>query len=178
MNGQHELQPFAPDPAVADLRLTASLRRDGDSLRLQHRLQGPLDTVVLEAPAPEPERRDGLWQSTCLECFLTAPGEEAYWEINLSPAGHWNLYRLSGYRRDLSPEPAFTRLPFQVRRGPGVLELDLACSLPPGLAGAPVITASLCAVIAHRGGSTSYWALAHPATEPDFHHRGGFQLSL
>jgi hypothetical protein len=36
----------------------------------------------------------------------------------------------------------------------------------------------LTAVIETATGEKSYWALHHPAEKPDFHHRGGFALSL
>ena len=36
----------------------------------------------------------------------------------------------------------------------------------------------LSAVIEDTAGSLSYWALHHPRSKPDFHHRGGFILRL
>jgi hypothetical protein len=36
----------------------------------------------------------------------------------------------------------------------------------------------LSAVIEANDGSRSYWALLHPESRPDFHHRAGFILSL
>jgi hypothetical protein len=33
-------------------------------------------------------------------------------------------------------------------------------------------------VIEDDQGRISYWALAHPASKPDFHHRDGFALVL
>ena len=36
----------------------------------------------------------------------------------------------------------------------------------------------LSAVIEEKGGNMSWWALAHPGEEPDFHHPDGFQLRL
>jgi hypothetical protein len=36
----------------------------------------------------------------------------------------------------------------------------------------------LSAVIEEKGGSKSYWALAHPPGAPDFHHQEAFALEL
>ena len=47
-----------------------------------------------------PRRRDRLWEETCLELFLGEEGSERYWEFNLSPAGHWNVYRFEFYVSD------------------------------------------------------------------------------
>jgi hypothetical protein len=38
--------------------------------------------------------------------------------------------------------------------------------------------AAVSAVIEQHDGAISYWALAHPAGKPDFHHRDGFVLKL
>jgi hypothetical protein len=37
---------------------------------------------------------------------------------------------------------------------------------------------SLTAVIEETNGRKSYWALAHAAGKPDFHHKDGFILEL
>ncbi len=37
---------------------------------------------------------------------------------------------------------------------------------------------ALSAVIEETDGRLSYWALAHPAAKPDFHHAEAFVLSL
>ena len=37
---------------------------------------------------------------------------------------------------------------------------------------------ALCVVIEELDGALSYWALAHPAPRPDFHHPDGFALEI
>lgn len=167
----------------------------GVQLLLRYTLRGAA-AVLFPAPSTCPQRRDGLWQHTCLEAFL-APvggedpiGEQPYWEFNLAPSGDWNVYRLETYRQGLRPEPFITELPFSVerpRRASALephalelpaLELSLSCSLPPPLAGAAALQVGLSAVIEDHGGQLSYWALSHPGPEADFHHRGGWTLRL
>ncbi|MCP9882555.1 DOMON-like domain-containing protein [Cyanobium sp. Alchichica 3B3-8F6] len=109
---------------------------EADTLEIAYQLQGDLARLSLPAPASQPERRDLLWQTTCLELFLARQGANGYWEFNLSPAGHWNVYRLEGYRQGLTPEPAYQQLLFQVEQhGAGFttqqLTLTLRCPLPP-----------------------------------------------
>jgi hypothetical protein len=144
-------------------------------LRLAYELSGPLELLRIPPPQPRPQRRDGLWQHTCLEAFLAVPDQEGYWELNLAPAGHWNLYRLDGYRRNLRPEPALRALPVEVVRTPGSLELRATLPVPAPLAEAGELEVGLSAVLEHADGDLSYWALAHPAGEPDFHWRGGWR---
>ena len=40
-----------------------------------------------------------------------------------------------------------------------------------------LVAIALCAVIERTDGELEYWALNHPAPQPDFHHRDGFVLS-
>lgn len=163
----------------AALRLQARAERHGGTLQLAYTLSGPLETLRIPPPGRAPERRDGLWQHTCLEAFLGVAGQERYWELNLAPSGHWNLYRLDGYRRHLRPEQALQALPIAVALSPANLELRAHLPLPAGLAQACerelAIELGLSAVLEHRDGQLSYWALAHPPGEPDFHWRGGWR---
>ena len=148
---------------------SSDLGRLGERLRVNYQLSGPCDDLWLPEPAPRPQRLDELWQSTCLECFLARPGEESYWEVNLAPSGHWNVYRLEGYRQGLTPETACSRAPRLERQDPWpavAFQMDLM--LPPALAEAPVLEVGVTAVIATRGGAISYWALQHPGEQADF----------
>ena len=171
------LRSFAPPPA--SLALAGSVQRDGDRLRLQYRLEDPEGLVLLPpASAAAPRRCDELWTSTCFELFLAEPGTGPYWEANLSPSGDWNLYRLSGYREGLAPEPAISALPFAVERQGGglALRVDLDLGALP-LAGRPLELA-VTAVLELRDGEILYWALAHAGAEADFHRREGFLLRI
>lgn len=180
------LRPFETTACCAHLALTGKVERRGQGpdalLLLQYELwansPAALATVHWPLARPTPERLDGLWSSTCCEAFLAVAGEEAYRELNLSPAGHWNLYRLSGYRQNLTADQGLTDLPIQTNRLSDGWQLTVCLPLGPlGLAAKP-LDLGITAVLEHRGGALSYWALTHPAPEADFHHRGGFQLHL
>jgi len=170
------LRSFAPPPT--SLALAGSVRRDGDHLSLRYRLEDPEGLVLLPPATAAPRRCYDLWTSTCFELFLAEPGAEPYWEVNLAPNGDWNLFRLSGYRQGLAPEPAIVDLPFVVERAGGGLDLmvtlDLG-SLP--LAGRPLELA-VTAVVELRDGEILYWALRHPGEQADFHRRDGFLLRI
>jgi hypothetical protein len=170
------LRSFAPPPA--SLALAGSVQRDGDRLSLHYRLEDPEALVLVPPAIAAPRRCYDLWTSTCFEFFLAEPGAEPYWEGNLAPNGDWNLFRLTGYRQGLAPEPAINALPFVVERAGG--GLDLAVTLDLGallLAGRPVELA-VTAVVELRNGEILYWALRHPGEQADFHWREGFGLRL
>ncbi|MEA5442586.1 DOMON-like domain-containing protein [Cyanobium gracile] len=172
------LCPFDGGRASPDLQLGGEINREGRRLLLRFRLAGAMASVHLPAAVAAPARRDGLWATTCFECFWGVEGERPYWELNLSPAGHWNLYRLEDYRDGLRPEPGYDLPPHRVIRDAGELTLDLDLPLPQELAEEVPLQVGITSVIEDRSGQLSYWALTHPGTEPDFHRRDAFLLRL
>jgi hypothetical protein len=176
------LRPFGRPAAELGLALTGRLARQGEWLRVLYLLRGDLDAVCWpEARSGAAERADGLWQHTCFELFLAAEGAAPYWEVNLSPSGAWNLYRLDAYRRGLRPESDRVALPFVLRRTAEGVELELELALPADLARAcqeRALRLGVSAVIERREGELSYWALAHGGAEADFHRREDFLLRL
>lgn len=91
------------------------------------------------------------------------------------------------HRHPATACPALLGVTVEVGRADDTLTL-LAC-LPaaalPGAAAAPPLFAAgarwalgLSAVIEQSDGALSYWALAHPRPQPDFHHRGGWAARL
>jgi hypothetical protein len=169
------LRPFDREPWLESLRLEASAQWQVGVLHLAFALADPEGTVLIPDPSPAPQRRDGLWQSTCLEAFFAVGGEPQYWELNLAPSGHWNLYRLEAYRQGLQPEAAISTLPHQLQRSPNGLELQLDLPLQPLIQPTAELELSLTAVLDQRGHGCSYWAWDHVAAEPDFHQRSSFQ---
>ena len=126
-------------------------------------------------------RKNGLWEETCFEFFLGVKGSERYWEFNLSPSGHWNVYRFKSYRQGMQEEPAFTSLPFSVQLYSNSLLLSLGLGLDkiiPQEQVSEVLQVALSAVIKTRDGKTTYWALTHPGPQADFHRRDGFIIEL
>jgi len=169
------LHPFEAGAPWDQLSLEARLVWEGSRLSIRYRLSGDLALVRIPTSDTKPERRDGLWQTTCLEFFVAVVGAEPYWEFNLSPAGHWNVYRLDGYRLGLRPEPAFPALPFTVAQTADAFELQGAWDLSVLVEPQQPLAMAITAVVELRSGAIGYWALAHPGPEPDFHRRDGFR---
>jgi hypothetical protein len=161
-----------PHPATpsAGLHIHVQARRRDDVLSLEYRLTGPVAALRLP-PTSGRKRTDGLWRTTCFEAF--AGRGDGYAEYNLSPSGAWAAYGLDGYRKGMKPleQPA----PLIVtRRTDKTLVVTADVLLPPEADG----RIGLSAVIETLDGAISYWALAHPAEKPDFHHPDSFLLTL
>lgn len=171
------LTPFPGGPPLP-LRISATISRQGTRLSLTYTLTGEVAGVAWPAPAATPQRQDQLWQHTCCECFLARPEESGYWEANLSPAGHWQLYHFDGYRAGMRPEAAPAPPVIVATFGPDTLSLAATLDLAPLLAPDQPLLLGVTMVVRTASGSISYWALTHPAAQPDFHHRAGWTLAL
>jgi hypothetical protein len=158
-------------------RLEGRVERNGAHFFLETALRGDLESLVIPTFAPQPQRRDNLWETTCFECFLAPLDGAEYWELNLSPSGHWQSYRFADYRqgRDLALglDPVF-QIHRQARSLTLTLTLDLAPIIPRNLP----LTVNVTAVFESQEGVLSYWAPSHPRSEADFHCREGFILRV
>lgn len=172
------LIPF--DNTNIDLEITGDVHWDKSNylLQIHYRLTGNIDKLQIPPLSPSPERRDYLWEHTCLEFFLGIENSPRYWEFNLAPSGDWNIYSFDDYRQGMKIESAFTQLPFQIKSLPRQLELSLDLNIQPIMNIHPQIDMGITAVLKTQDGNISYWALIHPGKEPDFHLRSGFTIHL
>ena len=181
--------PLLPhDPQNSpDLLLSAEfVWSEGGLLELSFNLR-PADSdgdfLALALPSQEPTsvsmhgvRCDELWKHTCFEAFFALPGSERYWELNVSPLGHWNLYGFESYRQagfalvKASPPSVTVR---QTRRD---CRCDVVLDLRPWwpIEGMPEL--GLTMVVEDIDGRLSYLALSHPGEVADFHDRRSFLI--
>lgn len=159
------------------LTVTAEVEREGTELLLRYSVSGPVERVLLPPLSNAPERRDELWLHTCFEVFVRPARSSAYFELNIAPSGDWALYHFdaprSGMRSLDASGPAVS-----FGSEPGLLTLRASMDLGTLLSPAVPWELSLTAVIKDGSGIRSYWALAHPAGEPDFHDPDCFVLHL
>lgn len=174
----YSLKQFPSGGLEPKIRITGKIVRHSNTLSLGYTLSGPLADIIIPPPADVPSRKYGLWEETCFELFVCAEGSDSYREFNLSPAGHWNVYRFTSYRLGMQEEPAFLSLPFSVQVNAGSLclslELDLEKIFPAGQA----LKVAVSAVIKSIDGKIIYWALAHPGPRPDFHRGESFLIEV
>jgi hypothetical protein len=166
--------PQTPCGAVTAIHAAVAVT-EGGGLRLGYVLQGDLSAVCI----PEPGRSqlvDGLWRHTCFEAFVMADAGPGYREFNFAPSGEWAAYAFRGYRNG---GMAITEAApvIEARQEGDRLSLDVAIRadcLPTGRS----LRLGLSAVVESGNGALSYWALRHPAGQPDFHHADVFTLTL
>ena len=172
------LQPFSPAGPLVHLQITGNIGRRANTLAIHYQLLGHLAELVIPAPADVPARKNCLWEGTCFELFLAVKNSPQYWECNLSPAGHWNVYRFGAYRQGMQEEMAFTSLPFRVQKESDSLQLALEVELDKIVQADQPLDVAISTVIEHRDGEVTYWALIHRGPQADFHRRDSFILEL
>ncbi|MEH2127076.1 DOMON-like domain-containing protein [Nostoc sp.] len=175
MNNQtFSLQPFPSTESFPHLKITGNISRNANQLTICYNLGDDLKEIAITPPSNAPSRKYELWKDTCFEFFLGIKDSARYWEFNLSPAGHWNVYRFEGYRQGMQEETAFEKLPFSVHNQADSLALALDVDLDKIVSAEQAIEIGITTVIKNIDGNVSYWALTHRGEEADFHLRDSF----
>ncbi len=173
------LRPLPSASPLPDLRrITGTIARHSNTLAIEYALLGQMEGLEIPEPDGMPVRKRGLWKETCLEFFLAAEKSNRYWEFNLSPAGHWNVYRFAGYRRGMQEEMAYTTLSFRVQKQSDSLLLALEVDLDKIVQAGQPLDVAISAVIKPNQGEMTYWALTHLGPQADFHRRDSFIIEL
>lgn len=173
-----KLKPF-PSNIIPNIKIIGEIVRVENRLFLRYEVNGDTHAILLPAKASTPSRTDDLWKATCFEFFLALPNQPAYWEFNMSPSGGWNVYKMDAYRREgFREDIAFTQLPFLFSNTDNKLSLDISVDLSPIAQPHQVVYVGITAIIQTMEGHETYWALAHPGPQADFHLRESFILGL
>ena len=178
-----QLQPHPHSPAgpVGQVEATAAYQPDG-ALRLTWRLAAGLSRLRIP-PATAPGRADDLWHHTCFEAFVADPHSTGYLELNFSPSGQWAAYGFRSYRAGMALLPLKKAPAARWQQTADELTLVVDFRMddlpgPPGPRPPVTVRVALAAVIEDDQGALAYWALRHPAGNPDFHHADSFALQV
>jgi hypothetical protein len=152
-------------------------RSQAGLLDLWYVVQGDPERLVIPPPV-EGKRADNLWRTTCFELFLKPKEGTFYLEFNFSPSGEWAAYAFDGPREGMRdadlPSPPIVSV-IQTPWRAVETHVTLPLELPSGSARWSL---NLAAIVEEKGLGRSFWALEHPAGEPDFHDPACFTLEL
>jgi len=177
---RHALKIHPDSHCAATLRLEVLVARPQPrSLDIRYIVTGDVSALRMP-PVAASTRVDGLWQHTCFEAFVRASPRTEYFEFNFSPSLQWAAYRFGGYRSARSDADLIRAPQLEGRADSTSYELKILLDLPQtsDLPSDVAWQLGLSAVIEETTGDKSYWALAHPSAQPDFHHPDGFALEL
>jgi hypothetical protein len=171
------MHPGAPSDAASGIVATASRPRAG-ILALRYRVSGDIGALSLPDEKPA-ARADELWRHTCFEAFVRPAGGAAYIEFNFAPSTEWAAYCFKDYRDGMAAARNVGAPAISVQRARDFFELRAEIEITGAdFCGDALWRLGLSAVIKEKSGRLSYWALAHPAGKPDFHHADCFTLEL
>ena len=173
-----ELKPHLTSVPTPPFGVWASAERSAAfgktaTLNLWFGVSAPMSRFVVPPGAAAPARCDNLWRSTCFECFLKEPGEEPYQEWNFSPSGDWAAYDFESEREGM--QVADVAAPY-LRTEDNFTWWGLGATL--SIPADVQVAIALSAVIEEASGERHFFALHHPAEQPDFHHPDCFTARL
>jgi hypothetical protein len=172
-----ELIPYPADQ-IPNIRIAVDIERIENQLSILYAVKGDIDEILLPKPSAS-MRQDDLWKATCFEFFLAIPDQPEYWEFNMSPPSAWNIYHMDAYRRiGFHEEIKIQQLPFDFQKVDDEYLLNVSMGLSPVLQASQKIQVGITAIIQTMDGNETYWALAHPGPQADFHLRESFIISI
>lgn len=172
--------PATSAPTVGSLSVAVEFQ--GDDIVFHYCLRGDMARLRIP-PEQVPARADLLWEHTCFELFVAREADTAYREFNFSPSGQWAVFDFDDYRRRKQDDPPVPAPMISTRLTDGRLEMNVVVPQTAlyGESGETPLQIGISAVIEAADtvdGGHSYWALHHPSSRPDFHHRAGFSLNV
>lgn len=175
------LRPFKGNEVDAVEGIEYEVRRKDGCISVDYDLYGALEHLIIpSAAALEDMRCSDLWLHTCFELFLreVAGDESSYLECNFSPAGTWNVYSFSSYRKEMKPANLVRAPEITVVKTKKTVSLQVEIEVSGLISSSSAIDVGVSCVIESREGKLGYWALSHPGQTPDFHDPRSFEIRL
>src|SRR5580698_5574774 len=172
---RHTLRLHPDSLCVAAIRIEADIARPRtDSLLLSYVVSGRISDLRIP-PIVAAARADALWRHTCFEAFVRSSADPGYYEFNFSPSTQWAAYRFDSYRSGMRIATEIGAPRIEVKSSAETYILQAALELD-GLSSPLHLVVA--AVVEGSNVRKSYWALAHPPGNTDFHHGDCFALEL
>ncbi|MCP4338325.1 MAG: DOMON-like domain-containing protein [Desulfobulbaceae bacterium] len=175
---QFQLHPFTAGASTANLDVYGYLVRRSGAVQIDYMVKGALDRISWPRITQATERCHELWRQTCFELFLGIKDNAAYWEVNLSPSGLWNVYCFSDYRTGMREEKAIAQPVCHIATDGDLLSLNCTIDFNGLIDDCSDLEVGVSSVLQTIDGSNSYWAIDHYGRKPDFHNRSSFSVVL
>ncbi len=130
-------------------------------------VQAKADGVAALLPPGKRIQKSGLWNETCFEFFWRFKSKE-YYELNVSPAGHWQIYSFYSYRNPNESNPIQFRLDNLSSSQMGN-EYRFDCELISSETSWIEMSSFQPTAILQSKSGLEYFAPSHPTEKPDFH---------
>lgn len=175
---QFQLHPFSAAVAIENLCVFGKLVRRSGAVQIDYMVEGELNRINWPRTTQGSERCHELWRQTCFELFFGIKDNGAYWEVNLSPSGLWNVYCFTDYRTGMREEKAIDQPVCHVATDGDLLSLSCTVDFKGLIDDCSDLEVGVSSVLQTIDGSASYWAIDHYGRKPDFHNRSSFSIVL
>ena len=175
------LRPFIGNEVDAVEGIEYGIWRDGGSIGVEFDIYGLLSHLVLPPQTASVGKRcDDLWRHTCFELFVREEGNETagYLECNFSPAGNWNMYSFTSYRKQMVLADAVSGPQITTEMTKKIFTLRAEVDLAGLVSESSHVEVGVSCIVENRDGKLGYWALSHPGEIPDFHDPRSFTVRL
>jgi hypothetical protein len=169
------LLPHIDHPMPAVQSITVDMAFDDDQLTLRYSVTGQMDRLMFEAERAA-QRADKLWQKSCFEIFIRPLGERRYDEYNFASSSHWAAYGFTDRRHGMHDLKVVQAPRIEQSHTNNQFILDVI--LPHIHLHQTGVDIGLSVIVEDVDGAHSYWALAHPEGQADFHNDACFALRL
>ncbi|MEM7017736.1 MAG: DOMON-like domain-containing protein [Pseudomonadota bacterium] len=177
MNLRYILDSHPDSPCEAIELFEVDIHRvENNQLTLDYHIKGAIPELNLP-PAKRPIRAHELWLHSCFELFIGLPASTAYTEFNFAPSMAWAAYQFDSYREGMREAADISSPHMESHRSDSSYQLHVVLQLA-ALPRHLTWQLGISAVIEETRGHQSFWALAHPSGQPDFHHSDGFACTL
>ncbi len=148
-------------------------------LRCNVNILGPIESLKIKNTSLSPQRREGIWHSTCFEVFLSSTKGTAYTEWNFCPSSDWWVMDFSSYRNRIENSNIDERKPENLQWSlvnPEQLTCHFGISLPQNIS-RDSLRIGLTSILENKAGIKTYWSLVHLHENPDFHASESFLIT-
>lgn len=201
------LKPFTPLPGNHSLDVVGRVSRERNLLTISYEILGALHQLTTAGEGnAAPDSVRNLGHNTCLLCFIAPANQSHYWEFKLAPdfnwiedfsqspgyssgwdfqvsSNHnWQVSRYDSYHKGRHLEPSIKTISYSMLSTPKALHTLLKIDLEKMMLSDCELAIGVSAVtqLNHQDNhqDTIYWALNHPSSIPNFHHRSSFTLAI
>ena len=157
----------------AGLNVSADLVCEDNTAVFRYRVAGAMegdDQAIAIPDTKTSARKDGLWEQTCFEAFIGR--DDGYLELNFSPSTQWAAYLFDGYRVGMRDALDITDVAIDFQSDDdGTLNLTARIALDALKASLPTPSQlALFTIVRQADDAMTYFALAHPDGDHEFHH--------
>lgn len=169
------LTPFNPESKI---QITCELCITDLTLKANFIMAGDISLIDFAKDSKGIKRKNKLWESTCFELFLKNPKSPAYYEVNVSSSGDWNVFEFTDYRKNKKETDPVSAPMSRIKSTAGNFNIEFEVKLDEFkniFTTEQSALLGISCVLKQANGEYIYYALRHKKEKPDFHLASNYE---